>query len=323
MTAHRIALSVAVLLTLASSLATAADYPTQAVRIVIPFAAGGQFDAIGRPIADYLTRKLGRPFLIESRSGAGGSTGATYVAQSKPDGYTLLFGSTSTFAVNPAVYKHLSYDPVKSFVPIITVTEAPLILQTNSNTGFRTVADLIRAATANPSRYSFASPGPGTPPQLFGEVLNRDGNIKLLHVPYSGGSTAVNDLVAGHVDVFFDSLASSVSLAQGGKVVPLMVAGPKRVSAFPDVPTAKEVGLPALDVLTWNAFAAPAGTPNEIVQLLYREIGASLKAPEVRDAILRVNMTPVEGGEREMEERIAASIPVWKAMAASVGALVE
>jgi tripartite-type tricarboxylate transporter receptor subunit TctC len=303
--------------------ALASDYPTHAVRIVIPFAAGGQFDAIGRPIADYLTRKLGQPFLVESRSGAGGSTGATYVAQAKPDGYTLLFGSTSTFAVNPAVYKNLSYDPIKSFAPIITVTEAPLILQTNPATGFRNVADLIKAATANPSKYSFASPGPGTPPQLFGEILSRDGNIKLLHVPYSGGSTAVNDLVAGHVDIFFDSLASSVGLAEGGKVIPLMVAGPKRVAAFPDVPTAMEAGLPALDVLTWNAFAAPAGTPKEIVELLYREIAASLNAPEIRDAILRVSMTPVDGGEHEMEDRIAAAVPVWKAMATSVGVTVE
>lgn len=301
----------------------AQDYPNRAVRIVIPFVAGGQFDIIGRPIADYLTRALGQSFLIESRPGAGGSTGATFVAQAKPDGYTLLMASTSTLAVNPAVYKKLAYDPVKSFVPIITVTEAPLVMLTGPSTGFKSAGELIKAISASPMKYSFASPGLGTPPHLFGELLSIETKSKLLHVPYSGGAAAVNDLVAGHVSIFFDSLASGVAQAQGGKVVPLLIAGPRRVEALPDVPTSLELGLTRLNTLTWNAFAAPAGTPKEITRLLYRHIAASLKSPDVRNAIQRVSMTPVEGGENELAERISRDLPIWREIAVAAGAVQE
>ncbi len=300
-----------------------ASYPSSTVRIIVPFAAGGQFDAIGRPIADYLTRKLKAPFILESKPGAGSTIGATFVANAAPDGYTLLFGSTSPFAVAPAVYKKISYDPVKSFAPIYTVTEAPLVVVVSPKTGFKSMADLIAAAKAAPGKYTYATPGAGTPPHLLGELLKREAGIDLVAIPFNGGGPAVTALMGGHVDIFFDALTSSVALAADNRLVPLMLTGPTRVQALPNVPTAIEAGLPAMNLPVWNAFAAPAGTPDNIVNLLAQEIENSMQTAEVQGAIERANMSPVQSSPEELAKRISRDSPIWRSIANSVGAVVE
>lgn len=297
-------------------------YPGRSVTIINPFAAGGQADPIGRVVAAHLQSALGQPFVLENRTGAGSTIGAQYVARATPDGHTLLFGTTSTFAIAPYVYRNAGYDPATSFAPIAVASEGPMVLTANPRTGYKTVADAVAAARTKPGGVTFASAGNGSLPHLMGELLASLIGVKLVHVAYRGGAPAMNDLISGQVDLFFEAVANVAQNAEAGRVTALLVTGAARSPLLPTVPTAVEAGYPDLDLTAWTGFAAPAGTPAPIVATLNREINAALGAPEARDLLARLGVAAPGGTPDDMAARIARDSATYRRIiaAASVAA---
>ena len=229
--------------------ACAQDYPTRQVTIVVPFAPGGSVDFIGRLVGQKLAERLGRPVIVENRPGAGSATGTLTVTKSAPDGYTLLVAPSGTFAINPTLYKQLSYDPVSDLIPVALVVRDPLLLVVNPALPVKSVADLIRLAKERPGKLSFASPGAGTSLHLLGEFLKVTAGIEMVHVPYRGGAPAMQDLVAGQVDLMFADPATGVPQVQAGKVRALGVSSATRLPAALDIPTVAEAGLPGFEMV--------------------------------------------------------------------------
>ena len=233
----------------------AQTYPNKPVHLIIPFAPGGVADVIARPIADRLSRSLGQPVVVESRAGATGTLGAAYVAQSAPDGYTLLLGTTNEIAMSPTLYQSLPYNPKTAFAPITSVAVFPNVLVVGKDTPFRTLSDLIAAAKDKPGTLTFASSGIGSTNHLSAELFKREANVNILHVPYKGGGPALIDVSGGHVTAMFATLPSAVSLIQSGVIRALAVTGPHRSDILPDVPTVIEAGLRGGDDLERRAGA--------------------------------------------------------------------
>jgi tripartite-type tricarboxylate transporter receptor subunit TctC len=244
-----------------------AAYPVRPVRLVVPFAPGGVVDVMGRLLAQKLGEQLGQNFVIENRGGGGGNTGAALAQAATPDGYTILFTS-STFLVNPALQK-VPYDPIAGFVPITITSASPNILVINPGQPAKTVAELVAAIRQSPEKYSFGSTGFGSPAHLHGEMFRLAYKLDLQHVPFGGGGPALQSTAAGHTPLTFASLPPAVPMVQSGLLRALAVVGPERVKSLPDVPTLAEAGVPGFYLKT-NLFAlAPAGTPRPVVYLLY------------------------------------------------------
>lgn len=261
--------------------ATAADtYPSMPIKLVVPFSAGGQSDIVARLIAERLQSGLGQPMIIENVAGAGGMIAAARVLRADPDGYTLLMPNASTLTMVP----HLQKDaPVKpdSFAPISTVSQFPLVLVVNSQSPYKTLKDVIAAAKAAPQALTFASPGYGTTPHLMGELLNREADVALTHVPYKGGAPALNDLIAGRVDIFFEAPATVLPYLQAGKLRALAVTGESRAPLLPEISTVTEQGMPQLTLASWSAFVAPPGTPPAVIERLRAEVEKALKSEQL------------------------------------------
>jgi tripartite-type tricarboxylate transporter receptor subunit TctC len=262
--------------------AAAQNYPDRVVHIVNPFPPGGSVDTIARILAQKLSENLGQQFIVENRAGAGGNTGAEMVARSEPDGYTLLFTAPGPLAINQTLYhKGLPFDPVKDFAPIALVGTAPIVLMVYPGVPATNVQELIALAKAKPRTINFASAGIGSTNHLAGEMFKSMANIDILHVPYRGAGPAMNDLVGGHVQMFFDLMPASLPQIQGGKVRALANAGATRAFALPDLPTVAEQGLPGFDVSSWYGFVAPARTPAPVLARLRDETAKILNQPEV------------------------------------------
>jgi tripartite-type tricarboxylate transporter receptor subunit TctC len=258
------------------------NYPDRVVHVVNPFPPGGSVDTIARILAQKLSESLGQQFIVENRAGAGGNTGAEMVARSEPDGYTLLFTAPGPLVINQTLYhKGLPYDPVKDFAPIALVGTAPIVLMVFPGVPATNVQELIALAKAKPREINFASAGIGSTNHLAGEMFKSMAKIDILHVPYRGAGPAMNDLVGGHVQMFFDLMPASLPQIQGGKVRALANAGATRAFALPDLPTVAEQGLPGFDVSSWYGFVAPARTPAPVLARLREETAKVLKQPEV------------------------------------------
>jgi tripartite-type tricarboxylate transporter receptor subunit TctC len=260
----------------------AEQYPNRPIHLIVPFPPGGVADIIARPIAEWVSRSLGEPVVVENHGGATGTMGASYVAHANPDGYTLLLGTTNEIAMSPTLFKSLPYNPTKAFTPITPVAEFPNVLIVGADTPVKTLADLVALARAKPGMLTFASSGIGSTNHLTAEIFQREANIKILHVPYKGGGPAVADVFGGHVTAMFATLPSAIALIKSGKLRALAVTGLHRSPALPDVPTAKEAGLPGLVVTTWNGVLAPAGTPPEIVERLHKVLAAGVADPIIK-----------------------------------------
>jgi tripartite-type tricarboxylate transporter receptor subunit TctC len=252
--------------------ALAEGYPTKPVHIVVPSAAGGTIDAVARMVGQRLTETLGRPFVVDNRPGASGNIGADFVAKSPPDGYTLLMSSTAALAASPAVYPNLPYQPLRDFSPIILIAIQPSVLVVNPNVPVRTVAELIALAKAKPGAINYGSAGVGNSQHLAAELFSFYTKVNMTHVPYKGGSLAMTDLIGGTVDIMFEPIPNAIAHIRSGRLRALAVTTRERSAFFPDVPTIREAGLPDYEYLGWLGLVAPAGTPPEIVNLLYREI---------------------------------------------------
>lgn len=269
--------------------AQAEQFPERPVSIVVPFAAGGPTDTSARIVARALAAQTGKTFVVENVPGAGATIGATKVAQSKPDGYTVLWGSGSTLAMTPHLYKSLKYDPVKSFAPVGKVVEQPFVLVTNPAVGAQDLRDFVGKLKAAPGKYNFSSTGRGASSHLVAELFQTSAGLKATHVPYQGGAPAVKAVVAGDVHFLFDTPTTVVPQIRAGKLHALAVTGSKRWPLLPDVPTLQEAGFRDFDVTTWFGMVAPAGTPDDRIAYLSRELLAALKDPQVVAALEKAN----------------------------------
>lgn len=275
------ALATALLVLACFSTSANAQYPTKSITLVVPFAAGGSNDIVARAIGKKLGEAWGQTVVIDNRAGAGGVIGATFVANSAPDGYTLLLVS-STYTINPAVKSSMPFDTLKAFEPVAYVAQSPLLMGAARKLPVETAKDLIALAKSKPNAINYASAGPGSINQIASELFASAAGIKLVHVPYKGGSLAVNDLVGGHVDLYISSMPQMLQVAKTRQVKPLAVTGLKRSPSLPDVPTLDEIGLKGYEASSWWGIVAPAGTPPNIVAKLNAEINKALGSDEMK-----------------------------------------
>ncbi|HEX5692965.1 MAG TPA: tripartite tricarboxylate transporter substrate binding protein, partial [Roseiflexaceae bacterium] len=285
-----------------------ANYPTRPITLIVPFPAGGPTDIIARIVAQSLSQSLGQSVVVDNRAGGGGNPGIALVARATPDGYTLLLTSTA-IAVNPALYASLPYDPLKDFVPISELVNAPNVLFVKPDSGITSIADLVAKAKAEPNKYNYASPGVGTKSHLTGELLKLRANINITHIPYRGGGPATQALVAGTVHLGSVALAPVEPLIKSGTVKALAVTGASRWWSLPDVPNMIESGYPGFVSDTFNAMFAPAGTPPEIVALLVRETRAAMAKPEAQAAAKRAGYQIVAGLPEDLTKRVVTKLP--------------
>jgi tripartite-type tricarboxylate transporter receptor subunit TctC len=244
---------------------TADTYPTKPIRIIVPLAPGGSVDLTARIVAEGLTRVLGQTVLIENQPGGGGTIGAGNAAKAAPDGYTMVMGSSSTFAVNPSLMKNLPYDAIKDFAPVSFISFAPNVLVVPPSLPVNTVGDLVAMAKAKPGALTFASSGTGGSPHLAGELFKREAAVDVVHVPYKSSGQSLTDLLAGRIDMSFSTVITLQEQIRSGALKALAVTTPERVEALPDVPTMAEAGYPGVLITAWNGLLMPAGTPPAIV----------------------------------------------------------
>jgi tripartite-type tricarboxylate transporter receptor subunit TctC len=305
-------LSVALIaLAMGGLVALAQDYPSRPVTIVVPFAAGGGTDILGRMVAQQLEQRLGRPFLIENRPGAGSTTAAAFVARAQPDGYTLLMAPSNTLAVALTIYKNIAYDPVGDFVPLGLIAQTPFMLIVNPALPVHSVAGLIRLAKEKPGELSFGSAGPGTPHHLYAELFKSMTGIEMGHVPYRGSLPLLNDVVAGHIPLAFIDFGPSIGMLQAGKVRPIGISTKMRLAQFPDIPPIADA-VPGFDAASWQMLVAPARTPRPIVDKLHRELMAVVALPEFRNQIIAGGMLPMDNPSVEgLQDFVKAEIVRW------------
>ncbi|HEX3938422.1 MAG TPA: tripartite tricarboxylate transporter substrate binding protein [Xanthobacteraceae bacterium] len=299
------------LATLAAPPARAQDYPTRPVKIVVPFPAGGTADVMPRIFADWLSRKLGQPFVVEDRAGAGGNIGAEVVAKSDPDGYTLLASPPPPLVINQNLYPHLSFDPTK-FVPVVVMSRVPNALVVNPDkVKANTVPEFIAYLKANDGKITDATQGNGTTSQLTAAMFGMMAKAKLQNVPYRGSAPALNDLVAGSVDCMFDNLGVSLQLVKAGKLKLIAVASSKRMASLTDVPTIAET-LPGFEAVAWYAFVAPAGTPAVVVDKINASVNEALHDPEIQKRLADFSAEPVGGSPQDTVKYFQEETERWK-----------
>jgi tripartite-type tricarboxylate transporter receptor subunit TctC len=314
--------ALALLLTFGATGTTIAqDYPDRVIKIVNPFPPGGSVDVMARVLAQKLSDAFGKQVIVENRAGAGGNTGAEAVAKSEPDGYTLLFTAPGPLAVNQNLFsKGLPYDPQKDFAPIALFGTSPIVLMVNPQVPVKTVADLIDLAKKQPGKLTFASAGMGSTNHLSGELFKSMANIDIAHVPYRGAGPAMNDLVGGHVTMFFDLMPASLPQIQAGKVRALANAGATRPAALRDVPTVAEQGLPGFETSSWYGFVAPAKTPAPIVAKLTAEAEKIMKSPDVIAKIHELGAEPGNLTGKAFAEFMQRETAKWAAVIRKSGA---
>jgi tripartite-type tricarboxylate transporter receptor subunit TctC len=288
----------------------AAEYPNKPVKVIVSTAAGGGVDTVTRIVTERLRTKLGQPIVIENRGGAGGNIAAEVVYQAEPDGYTLLASQPSPITTNVVLYKKLGFDPAK-FVPVAILSSIPNTLLVKNDLPAKTLQEFMAYVKANPGKLNYASQGPGTTSHLTAELFNKVAGTKLVHVPYKGTGPALNDLVAGHVDLIFMQLESAIRLHRGDKARILAVTTDKRLPILPDIPTMADVGLNDFISDTWNAISAPPGTPPAIVNKLNAAINDVLKMPEVQKLFADLNLTPVGGSPQDMAKVVKDDTARW------------
>jgi tripartite-type tricarboxylate transporter receptor subunit TctC len=292
--------------------AAAQNYPDRVVRIVNPFPPGGSVDITARMLAQKLSEIAGGQFIVENRTGAGGNTGSDSVAKSDPDGYTLLFTAPGPLTVNQTLYtKGLPFDPVKDFVPIAIFARTPIVLMVNPNIPAKDVQELIAYAKANPGKVNFGSAGAGSTPHLSGELFKSMAKIEITHVPYRGTGPAMNDLIGGHIQMFFDLLPGSLPQISTGKVRGLANAGAKRAAALADLPTVAEQGLPGFDSASWVALVAPAKTPAPVLAKLRAEVGKAIASPDIVKRLHELGSEPGTAVEQEVRAFLDSETKKW------------
>ena len=301
-----------------SSVACAQAFPTRPVRVIVPFAPGGPNDILARIAAEKISERLGKQFYVENIGGAGGRIGMGQGAKAAPDGYTVLVVPPN-LVVNPIMYGSVPYDPFKDFDPVTLAVAAKIVLAVHPSLPVATVNELVTLIKSGPSKFSFASPGTGTPPHLVGEQFRLSLGLDLVHVPFSGGGPAIGSTVAGHTPIAFCSLPPVVEHIKGGTLRALAVTSRARAEALPDVPSMSEAGYPDIEGEGWFAFVVPAGTPQEIVALLHREIVAIMALPDVAQRIGALGFELVGSTPNECADKFRVESAKWAQVIRSAG----
>lgn len=308
---------------LAAPWAAAQAWPSKPITLVVPFPAGGGTDAFARPLSAQLTKQLGHQIVIDNKGGAGGTVGASLAARAAPDGYTFFMGAVH-HAIAPAMYPKLDYNILTDFVPVALISKVPQVIVVNpQRVPAKDLKELLAYAKANPGKLNYGSAGNGTSHHLAGELFKLQTKTFITHIPYRGAGPALQDLMAGQVDLMFDGLGSSANHIKGGRIKALAVAADKRAPGFPDIPTSVEGGVPTYQVSTWYGLWAPKGTPKEVVDRMTAELAKAFATPELKNAWTGLGSeTPTLAG-KAFGDFVAAEVKRWGEVAKASGATLD
>jgi tripartite-type tricarboxylate transporter receptor subunit TctC len=303
--------------------AYAQTYPAKPVRLLIPYPPGGASDFVGRTIAAKLSEHLREQVVIDNRGGGGGSIAIEIAAKATPDGHTLGFAMTAQFAINPALYSKLPYDPVRDFAPISLMTRSPYVLVVHPSVAANNIGELVVLAKAKPGQMNHWSTGNGSAPHLSMEMLKAATGVNIVHVPYKGAGPAWPDFLAGRVHMTFATFASTSPHIRAGRLRPLGVSSPSRMKVFAELPTVAEQGLPGYESGTWHGLVAPRGTPPAVVQRLHAEVVKVLKSPEIADKFTPVAVEMIGTTPQEFSAYIRSEIVKWSEVVKRSGAKID
>ena len=322
LTAERV-LAVAVLALASIGAAHAQVYPNRPIRAIVPIAPGGGTDTTGRLVLTKLSDALGQQIVVDNRAGGGGTIGASIAAKAQPDGYTFLFGSISTHAVNPAMYKKLPYDHIKDFAPVSLIGKVPNVLVVHPSLPVKSVSDFINYAKANPGKINYGSAGIGSPPHLSMELLKSMAGINIVHVPYKGAGPALAELLGGQTQVMCTSLAGQLPHIKAGRVRALAVTTAKRNPQVPDVPTMIEAGVPGYEVTIWYAVFFPAGAPKAVIARLNSELVKILNGSDMKERMAQIGVDPAPSTPEELAAFVKAETIKYIKVAQDAGVKLE
>lgn len=300
--------------------ARAQAFPSRPVKFIAPWPVGGAVDALSRVVASRLEPRLGQPVVTENRPGAGSTLGVAAGAKSTPDGYTLVLAGNSALAISPVMFKKLPYDPIKDFSPVALIARIPMVLVTHPSMPFKTVAELIHYARENPKKLNYGSGGHGSSHQMVMEMFRGMTGIDITHVPYNGSAPAMNDLVAGHIQLLFSDPLPAPPQIKAGNARALGVSSAGRWNILPDIPTVAEGGVPGFDAVNWTMAMAPAGTPSEVVDRLAADFRTIARTAELREQVEKLGMVPVESpSPAELRKFVASEVEKWGAVVRQAG----
>lgn len=314
----RTSLALLALAALPLSVAAADTFPNRPVRIVVPYAPGGNVDISARIISPSLGEVLGQTIVVDNRPGAGGNIGTTMVAKATPDGHTLLVGSSGPLSVNPVIFKSLPYDSLKDFAPVSTVQAVPLVVLASPKSSINSIADLVAAAKARPGKVTMASAGSGSTNHFAIELLAHMANVRLVHVPYKGSGPALSELLGGQVETMIDQLAASIGYVRDGRLKVLAVTTTQRAAALPSVPTLEELGYKGYQASTLLGILAPAGTPKPVVDKLNTAMRKVMDNPAVAERFRGLGANPGASSPEEFSARIRAELRQWQDLVTKV-----
>jgi len=290
----------------------AAEYPTRAIRLIVPYAAGGPTDVLGRLVGDYLGRDLKQTVVVENKAGAQGAIGAEAAARSEPDGYTLFFTAASLFVLNPQLYKKLPYDPEKDFRMLAVITDLPVLMEVHPSVPAKTVAEFVAYAKQNPGKLNFGSAGTGGTTHLAGEMFKQMAGVDMVHIAYKGAGPALQDLLSGNIQLMFDTLGTAVPPVKAGLLRPLAVSSAQRIADLPDVPTMAEAGYPDYAVSVWYGVAAPSKVPDDIMQKIKASLDRALNDDAFRAALDKASFAPLRPkSQAEIDKFVATDRARW------------
>jgi tripartite-type tricarboxylate transporter receptor subunit TctC len=299
------------------------NYPSKAIKLVVPWPPGGASDQRSRQIAEKVTKAIGQPVVVENRPGASGAIGAAAVAKAPADGYTFYYGNLYDLAINPAVNQTLSYDPARDFAPITQAVLSYLVLTARPGLRVKSMKELIVLAKANPGKLTCGTPGNGTAPHFALETLKRSAGVEITHIPFKGSGPLTLDMLGGHVDIAFDVTTIALPHIKAGKLVPVTVSSPKRLAPLSEVPTMSEVGFPELEITLWGGFLAPAGTPASVIRRLNTELVNAMNSADLREQWESGGALVVPGTPEEFAAFIQSEQIRWARLIKQTGVKLE
>jgi tripartite-type tricarboxylate transporter receptor subunit TctC len=308
---------------LAPSFAEAQSWPTRPVRLISPFAPGGGADITSRAVAQRLSTSLGQQVVVENRGGAGGMIGVDVATKAPADGYTMVMGTIGPIAINPSLYKKMTYDPIRDLIPVSQTANALNVLVVHPSLPAKNVKEMIAIAKARPNQMNYGSSGPGATDHLAGELFNVLAGVKMVHVPYKGGAPAMLDLVAGNVQVVFSTVSTAIAAMESKRVRPLAMTGNQRFELMPELPTVAEAGLKGFEVNNWYGIFLPTGTPKDIVTKLNAEVVKALAAPDVKKRLIEAGIVATSSSPEGFTAYVKAESTKWAKVIKDAGITVE